>query len=229
MNIDYGVRPLEKLNREVINKLIIHMTISSLRRFGSTSPKIVKVDGNDKIPTLYYIKKGPGKEFKDKPLWSIHALVSDICRFLLIGSLDYDPPTPPTPPDPDKPFYQQSIYRLDQVVVGNKATLNQDGTILSVSGTIKWDTENEATPGNYICLFICPTKDMLKFYPNAVISFDGVEYKLSEFMAGDREIEICYPINERTKGQEYEIDIKWGTDVDEDITIAAPDAILESI
>lgn len=225
MNIDYGVKPLDKLTKEVINKLIIHMTVSSLRRADSISPKIVRVEGNDYIPTLYYIKKNPGKEFINAPTWTIHALVSDICRFLLIGSLDIDP-TPPTPTP--TPFYEQSIYRLDSVVVGNKATLNQDGTILSVSGTVKWDTENEPTPGNYICLFICPTKDMLKYYPNAKLFLDGIEYKLSDYMAGDRELEICYPITERTKGQEYEIDIMWGDDVDEDITIAAPDVILES-
>jgi hypothetical protein len=72
---------ITELTLEDINKLIIHSTRSGIRRAAQEKPMIT-VPGDDKVPTLHYIR-----EFNPETqegYYSIHALSSDLTKFLLM-------------------------------------------------------------------------------------------------------------------------------------------------
>lgn len=227
INYEENFKPIEKLTVEIIDSLILHQTVSSLRRAASVSPKMIRVDATEDYPVLFYIK---GSRNPDRNDWTIHALVPDVLKFLLKGSLDPTPPGPeppgPEPPGPDKPTIKSNII-LDQPVVGEDAVADINDGYVHITGTIKWNTEDEPNPGNYACILITPDKQMLEAYPNAMVVSDLGTDPLSVLMDGEDILEVCYPVFE--PGQKFVTTIKWSDEFEEVITIDVDEnCILES-
>lgn len=113
----YQVKSLTEITKEDCDDIKLHMTCGALRRSASTAYSIIVIPATDNIPTLYYVKdqndpilyKEDGSEWNpevdgwintDKlktadgelwdPMvngWSIHAVTSDILRYLLKKSI----------------------------------------------------------------------------------------------------------------------------------------------
>lgn len=75
-------KPITELTPEVISNLKIHPTLSSLRRAISSHPNHREC-GNQQVPTLFYVKDQENPDHKDE--WSIHALATDLVRFILFN------------------------------------------------------------------------------------------------------------------------------------------------
>lgn len=214
---DFRLSPYKQLTEELIDSLIIHLTVSSLRRAGSVSPKIVRIEGTGYIPTLYYIK---GSRDPNKSDWTVHALQSDLSRFMLHTIHIELPTTPPTLPPTEPPTISpqpvlHSKIRWDKVTGGNLQEY-VDGGMLILSGDISWD-DRECPPGNYVCAIIRPHPHMIKLYPDATVTFDGKTKPLSEMLFGP-EFSICPLVHE--PGEEFPIELKWDDDFIEHFVIA---------
>lgn len=72
--------PLAELTADAIKKLIIHSTISSLRR-ASVNKVVEVVDDIEGMPKLYY-------HLEADNTWSIHALSTDLSKYLLLQSIN---------------------------------------------------------------------------------------------------------------------------------------------
>jgi len=99
MEEKYEVTFETKLTNELIDGLIQHQTLSSLRRAVALSPCIMKADDVENMPTIYYAYN---RETGD---WEHHALTSDLITYLLKGQAEEggsddeggeDTPTEPT-------------------------------------------------------------------------------------------------------------------------------------
>jgi hypothetical protein len=227
VNYEANFKPIEKLTAEIIDNLILHQTVSSLRRAASVSPKIIRVEATEDYPTLFYIK---GSRLPSRDDWTIHALVPDVLKFLLKGTVSPDPgPEPPGPdpdPDPDKPEIKSNIL-LDQPVVGPDAIANINDGYVTITGAIKWNTEDEPNPGNYACILVTPDPKMLEAYPDAIVTSDLGTDPLITLMDGEDYLEVCYPVFE--VGQEFVTTIKWSNEFEEVITIKVDEnCVLES-
>lgn len=213
MTNDFRLSPYKQLTDELIDSLIIHLTVSSLRRAGSVSPKIIRIEGTRYIPTLYYIK---GSQDSSKNDWSVHALQSDLSRFMLHTVQIESPTSSPTecPTIPPTPFIQSQI-RWDKVTGGNLQEY-VDGGILILSGDIQWD-DRETPPGHYVCAIIRPHRSMIQSYPEATVTFDGKTQLLSDILFG-YEFSVTPIVHE--PGQEFPIDLKWSDEYTEHFIIA---------
>jgi hypothetical protein len=77
---------IQELTLGDINRLIIHSTRSGIRRAADSKPMIT-VPGTNKVPTLYYILEV--NQDTQEEFYSIHALSSDLTKFLLMRQLDH--------------------------------------------------------------------------------------------------------------------------------------------
>lgn len=217
-NLDITFKPIDKLTTDIIDKLILHQSIDSLRRAASVSPRMIRMDATDHCPVLFYIKRGKKPNVCD---WSIHALVPDVLKFLLKEYADKDPdpdPEPPTPPgpDPSKPTIPSTIIP-DQPVMGPDAMVTVDGYNVFVTGAIKWNDTDEPNPGNYVCILIKFGEGMLEAYPNAVVSSLLGTNKITDLMDGDQYLEICYPVF--NPGEQFITELIWSDEFKEIIKI----------
>lgn len=172
----YNVEPIKSLTSEIIDNLIIHATLSSLRRAASVTPCVKRVDGDDKLPTLYYIKGSMNPDVQD---WTIHALVMDINKYLLLSSYTDNQDNPESPVDPDKPLFIRSTIKWDgftgKTADGlwvdpiNAGEYNEE---LRFDGEIAWYDANDELgriAGNRVGAVITPSQEMIDAYPNAVV------------------------------------------------------------
>lgn len=223
---DHNFTPIKELTVEIIDNMVIHQTVSSLRRAGSVAPNIIKVEESANLPTLYYIKHCKNRKCDD---WVIHALQSDISKYLMKATLgQLEPPTvcptncpcgpteEPTedPSDEPAPRYKSKIQW--DGVTGGKLLAQESNGFLILSGNIAWDdTENPA--GNYICAQIIPHPTMIDYYPNATVEVDGILDNLSDMLDGAG-FSITHMIYE--PGQEIPVRIIWDKDYEERFIIA---------
>jgi len=77
--------PLEKLTVDDVKKMIIHSTRSSIRRAAAIKP-FTTVPATDECPTLTYIHEVDPVTKEES--FSIHALASDVTRFLLLQHVE---------------------------------------------------------------------------------------------------------------------------------------------
>lgn len=172
----YKVEPIKSLTSEIIDNLVIHATLSSLRKAANVTPCVKRVDGDDKLPTLYYIKGSANPDIKD---WTVHALVMDINKYLLLSSCTNNPVDPESPVTPDKPLFIRSTIKWDGstgktadglwVDPVNAGEYNEE---LRFDGEIAWYDANEELgriAGNRVGAVITPSQEMIDAYPNAVV------------------------------------------------------------
>lgn len=238
MDTIYDVTPVKVLTDEVIDKMVIHATVSELRRSIGIYP-VKKVDGNRFIPTLYYICDC----IDENSPWSIHALVTDISRYLLYSSIGPTPPTPPGP-GPVPPLFVHTMIMWD----GKTGFIDPDdwmqplvdGGIITFCGKIKYYEGGVYDPifddsGNRVGVFIIPDKLMLDYYSDVKITINdevtyGKEifnYHLMPKLDGIPVFHYCPIITEA--GEEIPITIKWDDTHYEHLIIAvAPESTLES-
>lgn len=79
---------ITELTDDVVDKMIIHSTRSSIRRAAAVRPTVIvpyNKDTNSKVPTLYYILDHDPKE--DVDFWTIHALSADVNKFSLLQNV----------------------------------------------------------------------------------------------------------------------------------------------
>lgn len=77
-------KPLKTLTVEDIQQLRIHTTLNGFRNETSTR-EVKKVPASDTVPTLYYVHVASADGCS--LVWEVHALTTDLTRFLLIHSL----------------------------------------------------------------------------------------------------------------------------------------------
>lgn len=222
----FKLSPASRLTDELINKIEIHLTPSSLKRAGSTSPCIKRIEGSDLIPTLYYIKSTADITRED---WTVHALQSDISKFLLhtamsdLPEVPTEPPTeapterptcPPTCQPTDLPMIHSKI-RWDKVT-GGRLTELVDGGILILSGDIQWNPD-ENPPGHYVCAIVTPSQIMIERYPDAKVIINGVTSKLSDKLWGP---EFSVDVLVENPGYEFPFEIKWTDSYTEHFIVA---------
>lgn len=221
------LKTYNKLTDELIDDIVIHQTLSSLRRAGSVSPKINKVVGTKCIPTLYYILNQQGTH------WTVHALTSDLCRFLLKGRAGKcDTDTTVNPTDPEIIEFVHSKINWDKERTGGnlEVAINSNG-VLAFKGFVDYHyTDNltcgvcscdEIPEGNVIGVTITPTKGMIKRYPNVVVDVDGKIF-------GKEVFEDYYDLGEslhlylkfNCPGEEIPIKITWSDDFEESFIVA---------
>lgn len=82
---------ITELTDEVIEKMTIHSTRSSIRRAAAVNPTVIIPYVKDgKVPTLYYILTYDSKTEED--YWAVHALSADINKFSLLQSVSSSNP-----------------------------------------------------------------------------------------------------------------------------------------
>jgi hypothetical protein len=191
----YNLTPYTELSNELIEAMIIHPTVDGLRRAGSKAAKMLRVKGTSKIPTLYYIKATRNPDIED---WTVHALVIDVNRFILMNSVTPGPgPTPPTPgtdvPSTFRwidPIGKGSIW-VDPVYEGEK-----NEHLIFKSSEIKYYEEGEVDPeaGNFIGLEIAADAGMLeRFGETAIVTIESsisepVQMTAAEAFAQDNKL-----------------------------------------
>lgn len=193
---------------ELINNLITHITVGSLRRACSMATQIIEQAEETACPRLFYALLG-GK-------WEVHAVELDLLRYLMY--VDAAKPKP-IDPEPIPGIYIQSKMSWDgstgKTSDGRWSTpvievAGKYGTHAIFDGEIKFYQEGEINQysGNFVGLIIESDVDMLAAYPNAEITFwDTHEtYKLSD-VSCDGTVS-WYPAV-RVPGQESRITINW--------------------
>lgn len=83
--MEMGINKIEKLTVNNVNTLIIHSTRSSLNR-SIKDKHVERILETDQVPTLYYVLEF--NKDNNNYTYSIHALTSDLNRFLSIHPLD---------------------------------------------------------------------------------------------------------------------------------------------
>lgn len=229
MNKEYIIKPVDKLTEDVVNSIVIHQTISSLRRAGSTSPFIQKVEGNLSIPTLYYIK---GSKDPNEQDWTIHALQSDVIKFLLADYVNTENPTeepteePTEKPTDPAPFEKSSINWDPGKTGGEDLRIFKDGGIIAFSGNIKWYPEDKGlnrAAGNRVGVVITPAEGMIDKYPDVKVEIGNAVYGKEIFNEyPDYELKnslYYYPLI-KVVGQENPVRIKWAEGIEENFTVS---------
>lgn len=231
MNNEYIVKPIDKLTEDVIKSMIIHQTLSSLRRAGSVSPYIQRVEGNLSIPTLFYIK---GSRNPDENDWTIHALMTDVNKFLLADYVNSEHPTEGPTEDPTEepteqptePSFEHSSINWDPGKTGGEnLQIIKDGGIFTFNGNIKWYPEDKAlnrSAGNRVGVVITPAKGMLEKYPNVKVEISGKTYGkevFNEYPSYEPKNSLYYYPLIKVAGQECPVNITWSEGIEEHFTI----------
>lgn len=225
MNKEYIIKPVDKLTEDVVNSIVIHQTISSLRRAGSTSPFIQKVEGNLSIPTLYYIK---GSKDPNEQDWTIHALQSDVSKFLLADYVNTENPTeePTEEPTDPAPFEKSSINWDPGKTGGEDLRIFKDGGIIAFSGNIKWYPEDKAlnrAAGNRVGVVITPAKGMIDKYPDVKVEIGNAVYGkeiFNKYPDYEPKNSLYYYPLIKVVGQENPVRIKWAEGIEENFTVS---------
>jgi hypothetical protein len=203
-------KPLKKLTVDIVDKLVIHHTISSLRR-AADSKEMIRQDGDYNIPTIFHINEGSS--------WSLHAMIDDLCRFLLIGQV-----YTPEPEEPEKPVNSDpkihSKIKWDRVTGGNRINDVVDGGILAITGEIDHNDEGKYLIG----IEIIPDSKMIEYYPDATIQ---IYQQSKELVKDNLQDSILHPILEIRKDEDNEvgeipITIEWSKDFIEHFSVGFP-------
>lgn len=198
--------PIKKLTVDAVDNLIIHHTVDSLRR-AADSKEMIRQNGNYTIPTLFYINDGSS--------WSIHAMIDDLCRFLMIDMV-YVPE-----PEPDKTPKIHSKIRWDGVTGGKKIKSYVDGGIIGLSGEIEQD-EN----GKYMsAVEIVPDKSMIEAYPDATLQIGQDKAVPVKDAIQEGIIFVMVDLTPKEDGgvSEILINLKWSDKFIEHFSVGVPD------
>jgi hypothetical protein len=179
------LQPLKKLTPEIVDTIKMHSTISHLRRSIGTAYN-VRIAGDKEVPTLFYVKNTNSNG------WEVHALVTDICKFILKGSLYEDEPCcpcdPTKPSEPSEADYIKSLFYI--TTEGIKVTYNthvheltnNKSTCALIEGVIPFDQEYNC----YIIKFmIIPDSTMIQLYgvPRVILENEGLDI-LQDYNSG---------------------------------------------
>lgn len=229
MSSEYTITPVDKLTNDIIDSLVIHQTVSSLRRAGDISPCIIKVDGTSDIPTLYYIK-GASTSSTD---WTINALSSDIERYLLRYTLGNPVVTTTTTQSPGETFTSSTISWDTDKTGGSGLTVSVENNVITFSGSIAYYTDSSVcntNSGNKVGVMITPADGMLDKYPNVKVYLNGVLYNNLVFkeVLGVGYILYYYPIITKV-GISIPITLQWDSNHIENFKIIiSNDSTLDS-
>lgn len=162
--------PVTELSKEFIKDLVLHQTLSSLRRAAGdsvgvrdesnkeVSPGVVVKEGTKKVPTVYYICENPLQMEPDQ--WTVHALISDVQKFLLLGlTEDSENPDEPTP---DAPKNMKFRIQWDEGQTGGVSPRIDGNQLIFEAGEIKWYEADDSlgrTEGNRVGAVITPVAD----------------------------------------------------------------------
>jgi len=226
---DYQVTPLTKLTTEDIDKLILHSTVSGLRRAAAVTPKLVRVEGNQDIPTIYYIKGVKDPSVDD---WTMHSLVTDVQRYLLRNGVSSDDSeesadsTDSSDDSSEEHEYDRSRFIYDGVT-GKGSIWNEpvnegphDEELRFAGCNIKYG-EVDGKEGYFIGVLVIATREMVEKYPNGVIELpDDSHITVAEAFTEPYEDEIAfhfYPeiLSLDNTGPEFRINIKWDDEFEE--------------
>lgn len=225
---DYQVTPLTRLTPDDIDKLILHSTISSLRRAASVTPKLIRVEGNQDIPTIYYIKGVKDPEIQD---WTRHALVTDVQRYLLrngINSDDSDESQDSTDSDDSSEDIEYTRSRIVYDGYTGKGSIwNEpvhDGRFnehLRFEGCNILYGEVNGNYGYFLGIFIVADQEMVDRYPNGEVELPdysrlSVHEAFNEFYEGQPAFHYYCEIEDlNNTGPEYRIHIQWDKEFEE--------------
>jgi len=229
---DYQVTPLTKLTTEDIDKLILHSTISGLRRAAAVTPKLIRVEGNQDIPTIYYIKGVKDPNVDD---WTQHALVTDVQRYLLRNgvssddseeSVDSTDSSDSSDDSSDERDYKRSRLIYDGFT-GKGSIWNEpvnqgpfDEELRFAGCNIKYG-EIDGEDGFFLGVLIIADREMVSKYPNGIIELpDDSHITVAEAFTEPYEGNIAFHFYPQifsldNTGPEFRINIKWDGEFEE--------------
>lgn len=82
---EFKITPITELTEEVVEQLVIHSTRSGIRRASAVKP-FVAYPATDKVPALTYVVEDVTEE--GEAICSIHALSTDVTKFILLQSVE---------------------------------------------------------------------------------------------------------------------------------------------
>lgn len=191
--MEYHLNPYDKLTPELIDKLIIHHTVSDLRRALERSPWIQKVTGTKDVPTIYYRKDSIDPNIDD---WVPHALCMDLHRFTLNSISNNSNP-------PVECGYQSSI-RWDEVSgvsPGNPLVTYEDNNLLIFDGYIAYDN---CRRGNYVNVILTINEHDFELKKSTI----RIEYSNQSYECLKSNI-VNIPILFKIPGQEIPLKLSW--------------------
>lgn len=229
---DYQVTPLTKLTPDDIDKLILHSTISSLRRAAAVTPKLIRVEGNQEIPTIYYIKGVRDPEVQD---WTKHALVVDVQRYLLrngVSSDDSDESQDSGDSDDSRDDSSEDTeYTRSRIIYDgytgkgsiwnepvNQGEFNEE---LRFAGCNIRYNEVDGEEGYFIGVFVIADSEMVEKFQNGIVELPDdsrlpVHEAFNEFYEGQPAIHYYCKIEDLANtGPEFRFNIKWDKDFEE--------------
>lgn len=170
--------PITELTPEVISKMRIHPTLSSLRRAIGSHPNH-RQGGNQKVPTLFYVKDQENPEHKNE--WSIHAIVTDLVRFTLYNIHPGEESSSSSSSSSEE-GYISSIFQIitpKLCVEYINHTHPETGLVTvcaQIRGTIPYDYDEDC---NYIDFMIVPDSTMIEIYglPRFIPENDGFTHR----------------------------------------------------
>jgi hypothetical protein len=226
---DYKVNPLTRLRSSDLDKLILHSTVSGLRRAAAVTPCMKRVEGTDKVPTIYYIKHSPNPEVYD---WTMHALVVDAQRFLLRDKVDdssYDDSSDDDSSDDDpirSKFYWDGITgKTENGVWVNPQYCGKFGEEIRFrSSDIEYYENRFPMPGNYVGVVISANPELVLHNPEGIVNINEIKTERVCDVFTEKNPETgnylfryypFIPTLDNTTGPEYRINIKWNSEFEE--------------
>jgi hypothetical protein len=153
-------KPITELTPEVISQLRIHPTLSSLRRAIGSHPNH-RQGGNQKIPTLFYVKDQENPEHQNE--WTIHAIVTDLVRFTLYNiNVGEESSSSSSEESYVNSIFQITTPELQLEYVNHTHPKTGLVTVCAqIKGMIPYDIDEEC---NYIDFIIVPDSSMIEVY-----------------------------------------------------------------
>jgi hypothetical protein len=247
----YKLEPISKLTPEIIDRMIIHTGVSSLRRAASNTPCMKRIEGNEKLPTLYYLKGVIDPTVND---WNIHALIMDINKYLLMDTVsssddpEVNPDVPIDPVVPEDIEFVRSVIRWDGITGKTSDDIWVDPYLHgenneelrfkdSVLAYYEASEEIGRVAGHRVGVVITPDQRMLAKYPNAKVYIEKddkyltVEEAFYEYEEAGFTVPAFYyyPLI-LTPGQENVVRIIWTDELEESFpVIIEQSCVLEAI
>lgn len=197
--MEYKVNPYKCITKELVDSLIIHHTVSALRRALERSPWIEFIEGTDKVPTLYYRK---GSEDPNENDWTIHALCRDLHKFQLEKLITVCPDPDPDPdpdPKPDKLISSIEWNYPSGMTQGYPLVSMLDGGILIFDGYVSRDCFGNHTVS--VIISVDPTQ-FIKYKDTIKLKYNNCEFKMTDPT-------MLVLVNFKIPGQEFPIQLIW--------------------
>lgn len=214
-----NLEPITKLTNSIIDKLVIHASMETLNIAKATSAITKITRETNTVPQLYYLKKTFDNTLAD---WSIHALCSDVSKFLLKDYIRLS--------EIAKPEFipQTSDLEIDTKDLSG-IKLTYDGGLIVIDGKIPLRTiPNSGTQSHYVELIVTPKKGMIRNFPDVAgeLSYESIEdletrtqqFTREDFRGPDNQLRLILEFTE--PGQEIPIKINWDVEFRECITVA---------